>query len=101
MRAGGQHSIGKYTEFLPFDNPKDSIWTTLMRTVRPKKALGQHFLRDMGIAQAIAGTVDVRADLPILEIGPGTGVLTQFLKEKNRELKVVEIDTESDRKSVV
>jgi 16S rRNA (adenine1518-N6/adenine1519-N6)-dimethyltransferase len=66
-----------------------------MQTVRPKKALGQHFLRDMGIAQAIAGTVDVRADLPILEIGPGTGVLTQFLKEKNRELRVVEIDTES------
>ena len=66
-----------------------------MRTVRPKKALGQHFLRDMDIAQRIAGTVDVRADLPILEIGPGTGVLTQFLKEKNRELRVVEIDTES------
>ena len=66
-----------------------------MRTVRPKKALGQHFLRDMGIAQAIAGTVDVRADLPILEIGPGTGVLTQFLSQKERELKVVEIDTES------
>jgi len=66
-----------------------------MRTVRPKKALGQHFLRDMGIAQQIAGTVDVRADLPILEIGPGTGVLTQFLSQKGRELKVVEIDTES------
>jgi hypothetical protein len=42
-----------------------------MRTVRPKKALGQHFLRDMDIAQRIAGTVDARADLPILEIGPG------------------------------
>ena len=66
-----------------------------MRTVRPKKALGQHFLRDMDIARAIAGTVDVRADLPILEIGPGTGVLTQFLKERDRELKVIEIDNES------
>ena len=66
-----------------------------MRTVRPKKALGQHFLRDMDIAQRIAGTVDARADLPILEIGPGTGVLTQFLSQKGRELKVVEIDTES------
>ena len=66
-----------------------------MRTVRPKKALGQHFLRDMDIAQRIAGTVDARADLPILEIGPGTGVLTQFLSQKSRELKVVEIDNES------
>ena len=55
-----------------------------MRTVKPKKALGQHFLRDMGIAQAIAATVDCRPDLPILEIGPGTGVLTQFLKERQR-----------------
>ena len=66
-----------------------------MRTVRPKKALGQHFLRDMDIAQRIAGTVDARADLPILEIGPGTGVLTQFLSQRDRELKVVEIDAES------
>lgn len=66
-----------------------------MRTVKPKKALGQHFLRDMDIAQKIAGTVDVRADLPILEIGPGTGVLTQFLSKRERELKVIEIDKES------
>lgn len=66
-----------------------------MRTVRPKKALGQHFLRDMDIARAIAGTVDLCADLPILEIGPGTGVLTQFLYRKGRQLKVVEIDSES------
>ena len=66
-----------------------------MRTVKPKKALGQHFLRDMGIAQAIAATVDCRPDLPILEIGPGTGVLTQFLKERQRQLKVIEIDSES------
>lgn len=66
-----------------------------MRTVRPKKALGQHFLRDMGIAQQIAGTVDSCAGIPILEIGPGTGVLTQFLKDRDRKLKVVELDRES------
>ena len=66
-----------------------------MRTVKPKKALGQHFLRDMDIARAIAATVDARPDLPILEIGPGTGVLTQFLKERDRQLKVIEIDRES------
>ncbi len=66
-----------------------------MRIVRPKKGLGQHFLRDLNIAQAIADTVDSRRDLPILEIGPGTGVLTQFLKLKDRPLKVIEIDTES------
>ena len=66
-----------------------------MRTVRPKKNLGQHFLRDMDIARAIAATVDIRPELPVLEIGPGTGVLTQFLVPKGRQLKVIEIDTES------
>ncbi len=63
--------------------------------VRPKKFLGQHFLTDMGVAQRIADTVDACPDIPVLEVGPGTGVLTQFLLAKGRELKVVEIDRES------
>ena len=66
-----------------------------MPTVRPKKALGQHFLTDLGIASRIADTVDARPDLPVLEVGPGMGVLTQFLVAKGRELKVVELDDES------
>jgi len=66
-----------------------------MRTVRPKKALGQHFLKDLKIAQAIADTVDSCADIPVLEIGPGMGVLTQFLTQKDRPFKVIEIDKES------
>lgn len=66
-----------------------------MSTVRPKKALGQHFLTDLGIASRIADTVDARPDLPVLEVGPGMGVLTQFLVAKGRELKVVELDDES------
>lgn len=66
-----------------------------MRTVRPKKALGQHFLKDLKVAKAIADTVDACPDIPILEVGPGMGVLTQFLVEKERALKVVELDFES------
>ena len=66
-----------------------------MRQVRPKKNLGQHFLTDLSIAKRIADTIDVRADLPVLEIGPGMGVMTQFLLEKPQELRVVEIDRES------
>lgn len=66
-----------------------------MEYVRPKKQLGQHFLRDLRIAEAIADTVDAVPDLPILEVGPGMGVLTQFLAHKGRELRVVEIDRES------
>ena len=63
--------------------------------VRPKKFLGQHFLTDMGVAQRIADTVDACPGIPVLEVGPGTGILTQFLLAKGRELKVVEIDRES------
>ena len=67
-----------------------------MKQVRPKKNLGQHFLTDLTIAKAIADTVDEPfADLPVLEVGPGMGVMTQFLIEKPRQLKVVEIDRES------
>ncbi len=67
-----------------------------MKQVRPKKNLGQHFLTDLNIAKRIADTVDVPyADLPVLEVGPGMGVMTQYLVEKPRPLKVVEIDRES------
>ena len=66
-----------------------------MKSVRPKKKLGQHFLTDLNIAKRIADTVDACPEIPVLEIGPGMGVLTQYLVEKPREVKVVEIDDES------
>jgi len=66
-----------------------------MKQVRPKKNLGQHFLTDLNIAKAIADTVDACPDLPVLEVGPGMGVMTQYLVEKPRPFKVVEIDRES------
>ena len=66
-----------------------------MKQVKPKKNLGQHFLIDLGIARRIADTVDACPDLPVLEIGPGMGVLTQYLVEKPRPVKAIEIDRES------
>ena len=67
-----------------------------MKQVRPKKNLGQHFLVDLSIARRIADTVDEPyADLPVLEVGPGMGVMTQYLVEKPRPIRVVEIDRES------
>ena len=66
-----------------------------MKQVRPKKNLGQHFLTDLSIARRIADTVDACPDLPVLEVGPGMGVMTQYLVEKPRPFKVVEIDRES------
>lgn len=67
--------------------------------VRAKKALGQHFLTDLSIAQRIAESLTVPEGgepVPTLEIGPGMGVLTQYLLErKDIDLRMVEIDTES------
>lgn len=68
-----------------------------MKAVKPKKNLGQHFLTDLNIAKRIADTVDACPDIPVLEIGPGMGVLTQYLVEKPRPVKAVEIDSESWR----
>ncbi len=64
-------------------------------TVRPKKSLGQHFLTDLNVAQAIADTLDNYNGMPILEVGPGMGVLTQYLIAKKHDLTVVELDSES------
>lgn len=63
--------------------------------VRPKKALGQHFLTDLSIARRIASTLDDFPDCPVLEVGPGMGVLTQFLLKNGHDVKVAEIDNES------
>lgn len=66
-----------------------------MQKVKPKKALGQHFLTDLNVARRIADTLDAYAGLPVVEVGPGMGVLTRFLLEKKHDVTVVEIDSES------
>lgn len=66
-----------------------------MISVRPKKSLGQHFLKDNAIAERIAETLDEFQQFPVLEVGPGTGVLTRFLLDKQKDLTVVELDRES------
>lgn len=64
--------------------------------VRPKKFLGQHFLSDQNIAKKIVASLVLSGPVNVLEIGPGTGVLTKFLvEEKSVNLKVIEIDFES------
>lgn len=68
-----------------------------MSGVKPKKALGQHFLTDLGVAARIASTLDAYTGMPVIEIGPGMGVLTKFLLERHNpsDITLVEIDTES------
>lgn len=66
-----------------------------MPQVKPKKALGQHFLTDLSVAARIAATLDAYKGMPVLEVGPGMGVLTRPLIEAGHDVTVVEIDNES------
>jgi 16S rRNA (adenine1518-N6/adenine1519-N6)-dimethyltransferase len=67
-----------------------------MARVHPKKNLGQHFLTDTGIARKIAASLTGKGYSSVLEIGPGMGILTRFLLEREfTDLRVIEIDNES------
>jgi len=66
-----------------------------MRNVKPKKYLGQHFLNDENIARKVVDSLSLCNYSNVLEIGPGTGVLTKYLIKKKINLKLVEIDSES------
>ncbi len=66
-----------------------------MQKVKPKKSLGQHFLTDLSIARRISETLSDYHGLPVLEVGPGMGVLTGFLVADGHDVTVAEIDTES------
>ena len=63
--------------------------------VRPKKRLGQHFLKDENIARKIVNSLEYDQAESILEIGPGTGVLTKYLFSLGGNINLIEIDRES------
>ena len=66
-----------------------------MRNVKAKKYLGQHFLNDENIARKIVNSLSLSGYSNVMEIGPGTGVLTKYLLDLKLDLKLVEIDSES------
>ena len=66
-----------------------------MELVKAKKHLGQHFLKDLNIAKKISETLSFSGYKKVLEIGPGMGVLTQFLLKQKADIYVIEIDKES------
>ena len=66
-----------------------------MIQVKAKKSLGQHFLKSQDIAARIAGTLDAYRRMPILEVGPGMGVLSKHLLRLGHDLTVIELDKES------
>lgn len=63
--------------------------------VKAKKYLGQHFLKDEEIAKKIAYTLSMEGYTNVLEIGPGTGVLTKYLLQRSMNLVAMELDEES------
>ncbi len=67
-----------------------------MHPVRAKKHLGQHFLNDLNIAErTVQALLEAGSGNPIIEVGPGTGVLTRFLIEKGVNFIALDVDTES------
>ncbi len=66
-----------------------------MVRIVPKKHLGQHFLTDLSIAQRIADSLSKEYSVNLLEIGPGTGVLTDFLLKRDLNLHALDVDAES------
>jgi 16S rRNA (adenine1518-N6/adenine1519-N6)-dimethyltransferase len=67
-----------------------------MGRIRPKKNLGQHFLKDKGIASRVASSLTGTGYTSVLEIGPGSGILTEYLLERNfDDFRIIEIDNES------
>lgn len=83
----GKHKkVGKYQNW---DKEEDSS------AVRAKKHLGQHFLKDQEVARKIAETLLLNGYDNVIEIGPGTGVLTQYLLEQDINLLALDLDIES------
>jgi len=66
-----------------------------MQNVRPKKGLGQHFLVDKNIASKIAHSLQLHDIEKVIEVGPGMGILTDFLFSMETETYIIEIDTEA------
>ena len=66
-----------------------------MTLINPKKKFGQHFLKNNTIAKKIVENIDLNSEYNILEIGPGSGALTQFLIKKPKKIKLIEIDSEA------
>ena len=66
-----------------------------MHNLKPKKHLGQHFLTDKEIAQRIVSLLQAPADEVVIEIGPGKGILTQYLLPKYPALQLIEVDPEA------
>lgn len=63
--------------------------------VKAKKHLGQHFLKDENVAEKIAETLSMEGYKKVLEIGPGTGVLTKYLLQRGIDLVAMDLDEES------
>ena len=80
-----------YLEWDGRNNPSSLDWMDYME-IKAKKSLGQNFLQDENILKNIANSITTKTNDLIIEIGPGKGALTKYLKEKNSFLICYELD---------
>ncbi|MEK6152363.1 16S rRNA (adenine(1518)-N(6)/adenine(1519)-N(6))-dimethyltransferase RsmA [Flavobacteriaceae bacterium 3-367] len=86
--------MGKHKKKGPLQKKRKKPWQE-ESPVKAKKHLGQHFLKDEEIARKISETLSFNGYGKVLEIGPGTGVLTKYLLQKNTDLVAMDLDSES------
>ena len=84
---------GNKTYASPYQKPSKTKAPS--SAVKAKKHLGQHFLKDEKIAQQIAHTLSLKGYQKVLEIGPGTGILTKYLLLRGIDLTAMDLDAES------
>lgn len=87
--------MGKRKQSYSHTNKKKGLHSRDEGPVRAKKHLGQHFLKDEEIAQKISTTLSLRGYKDVLEIGPGTGVLTKYLLKQDIDLVAMDLDADS------
>lgn len=87
--------MGKKKKFSPRSSKQHGNNSTASDPVRAKKHLGQHFLKDEEIARKIASTLSLNGYKNVLEIGPGTGVLTKYLLLSDINLLAMDLDSDS------
>jgi len=84
--------MSKYKKNKSYSNSKHLSEKT---AVRAKKHLGQHFLKDENVAKKISDTLTLQGYNKVIEIGPGMGVLTKYILQKEVNLVAMDLDTES------
>ncbi|PSQ88613.1 MAG: ribosomal RNA small subunit methyltransferase A, partial [Bacteroidetes bacterium QS_4_64_154] len=81
-RSHVERDCGSWPDRRTFNVPTPNVRTSMSLPFRPKQSLGQNFLQDPNMAEKIVGTLGAPSDAHVVEVGAGTGVLTERLAQR-------------------